>query len=71
MVYTIKFNQDEPPSYNQATALHSNKTKEIQKTNAGRWARAKRFLFGGIIAFAFIGMFYRSLIVLHRVLKFT
>ena len=60
MVYTIKFNQDEPPSYNQATALHSNKTKEIQLIKAGCWAITARFLFGGIIAFAFIGRFKGS-----------
>ena len=31
MVYTIEFNEDEPPSYDQATAPDINKTKEIEK----------------------------------------
>ena len=68
MVYTIKFNQDEPPIYNQAINSNANEAKEIQKDNVEITSKGTRkqccaitagLFLGGIIAFVFIGRFPR------------
>ena len=65
MVYTIKFNPDKPPIYNQATDSNTNDTNEIQKNKVAPSSKHIRtrclaitasFFLGGIIAFAFIGV---------------
>ena len=68
MVYTIKFNQDKPPIYDQAINSNANETKEIQKNKAEITSKSIRkrccaitasLFLGGIIAFVFIGRFKR------------
>ena len=66
MVYTIKFNQDKPPTYNQAINSNANEAKEIQKNKVEITSKDIRkqccaitasLFIGGIIAFVFFGRF--------------
>ena len=68
MVYTIKFHQDKPPTYNQAINSNANEAKEIQKNKVEITSKSIRkacfaitaiLFLGGIIAFVFIGRFKR------------
>ena len=68
MVYTIKFNHDKPPIYNQAINSNANEAKEIQKNKVEITSKSIRkqccaitasLFLGVIIAFVFIGRFKR------------
>ena len=77
MVYTIKFNEDKPPAYNQDTASDVNKNKEIKKEKATTTSvNIRRECGDGIVCaiicviFVAIGIstFNRSFISLNRFL---
>ena len=77
MVYTIKFKQDKPPAYNQATTSTENRTKEIKTKKATPKSKDVRkrccaipaiVFLCGIVAFAFIGTFKKNYISLYRFL---
>ena len=77
MVYTIKFKQDKPPTYNQATTSTANETKEIKTKKATPKSKDIRtrccavtaiVFLCGMVAFAFIGTFKKNYISLYKFL---
>ena len=66
MVYTIRFNEDKPPAYSQATSSNVNETKEIEKENVATTSKKTEkdygcYCVGGLIVIFFLGMFKSSL----------
>ena len=77
MVYTIKFKQDKPPAYNQATTSTANATKDIKTKKATPkskdirtrcWAIPAIVFLCGIVAFAFIGTLKKNYVSFYRFL---